>query len=540
MVDTTLPTAVILTALPVEYDAVRTRLSHIETLIHQPSGTRIERGRLAGTSWRVALAEIGEGNLTAAALTERIHTWIAPQALFFMGVAGGLKEDINIGDVVVATKVYGIQGGKHTPEGFLVRPDAWRAAHRLEQAARHALRNSEYRVHFKPIAVGDFVLADDTSAISRHLNEHYNDAVAIEMEGAGVAQAAHLTGALDNLIIRGISDKADAHKHAGDMKGSQLQAAGNAASAVLAVLRQLEPTSGVEIVRPLSPARPFRPRRKKALALGAAAVAAISAAAFSMWPDGEGSEHTSKEKKGGVSAAPAPTVSSPYGRPNGPLLVTTTWPTFPECDGRTSVAMAHGGKPLVSFLAGDEDFRPHVATSSGGGTWGAGHLHLTLSARKGKNLVIEDIRPAQRFPKKISPPAWVAQTELGCGNDYGRVFNFNLDAAKFSDQGVVGERLPDQEKAPPNPLGPGFTVSANDPAIIRIDVQACKGNYEWGLRIQYSYDGVKYYTLVGPFRSMSVAGKDTIGYGPDPVTGGLPANDKPGPAPTTANGCPGG
>jgi nucleoside phosphorylase len=154
--DTTLPTAVILTALSVEYDAARAHLTDTETLVHA-SGTRVERGRLPGTPWCVALAEIGEGTLTAATLTERVNSWLAPQALFFVGVAGGLKDDINIGDVVVATKVYGIHGGKQTPEGFLVRPEAWHASHRLEQAARHALRGTEYRAHFKPIAVGDVV-----------------------------------------------------------------------------------------------------------------------------------------------------------------------------------------------------------------------------------------------------------------------------------------------------------------------------------------------------------------------------------------------
>ncbi|WP_438828990.1 5'-methylthioadenosine/S-adenosylhomocysteine nucleosidase family protein [Streptomyces gottesmaniae] len=292
-----------------EYNAVRARLSQIETLVHWPSGTRIERGRLAGSSWRVALAEIGEGNLTAATLTERIYTWIAPQALFFVGVAGGLKGDINIGDVVVATKICGIQGGKQTPEGFLVRPEAWHATHRLEQAARYALRNADYQVHFKPIAVGDFVLADAASAITRHLNKHYNDAVAIEMEGAGVAQASRLTGALDNLIIRGISDKADAQKQVRDTEGSQLQAARNAASAVVAVLRKLEPAGKSQVAQP--PPASLPQRRKNAFVLGAVAVAmaAVTAAVSSIWLDGERSNNTPKDK-GGFSAAPPPTVPS--------------------------------------------------------------------------------------------------------------------------------------------------------------------------------------------------------------------------------------
>ncbi|MFE2715270.1 hypothetical protein ACFXKI_25620 [Streptomyces mirabilis] len=117
------------------------------------------------------------------------------------------------------------------------------ASHRLEQAARHALRGTENRPHFKPIDVGDVVLADTESAIARHIHEHYNDAAAIEMEGAGVAQAAHLTGTLDTLIIRGISDKADPDKNERDAEGSQPQAAKNAAAAAIAILRQLEPAN---------------------------------------------------------------------------------------------------------------------------------------------------------------------------------------------------------------------------------------------------------------------------------------------------------
>lgn len=218
------PTTVILTALSLEYDAVRAHLTDVETLVH-PSGTRAERGRLPGTPWYVALAQIGTGNAAAAALTERVITWLSPEALFLVGVAGGLKDDISIGDVVVATKVYDILRGKQTPEGFLVRPEAWRASHRLEQVARHALRRAEYPVHFKPIAVGDVVLAN-------------TDAAAIEMEAVGVAQAAHHAGALDMLIIRGISDMASTGKKHAQHPST---AARHAASAAFAVLRELQP-----------------------------------------------------------------------------------------------------------------------------------------------------------------------------------------------------------------------------------------------------------------------------------------------------------
>ncbi|GAA3296062.1 hypothetical protein GCM10020295_24780 [Streptomyces cinereospinus] len=135
-------TAVVLTALPEEYDAVRAHLGDTEELVHE-DGTRVERGRLAGTAWTVAVAELGEGAVNAAALTMQIVSWLRPEALLFVGVAGGLKDDVEIGDVVVGTKVYAVQGGKQTPSGFLARPEVWHGSHRLLQAARSALRDLE-------------------------------------------------------------------------------------------------------------------------------------------------------------------------------------------------------------------------------------------------------------------------------------------------------------------------------------------------------------------------------------------------------------
>src|SRR5699024_429062 len=43
------------------------------------------------------------------------------------------------------------------------------------------------------------------------IRQTYNDAMAIEMEGAGVAQAGHLSGS-PVAIVRGISDRADGTK----------------------------------------------------------------------------------------------------------------------------------------------------------------------------------------------------------------------------------------------------------------------------------------------------------------------------------------
>ena len=81
-------TIVILTAMNLEYDAVRAQLSGITTHTH-PMGTRFEVGQLSGC--RVALALTGEGNQSAAVLAERAAAEFAPAAVIFVGVAGALR-----------------------------------------------------------------------------------------------------------------------------------------------------------------------------------------------------------------------------------------------------------------------------------------------------------------------------------------------------------------------------------------------------------------------------------------------------------------
>src|SRR5206468_4182722 len=158
------------------------------------------------------------------------------------------KPAIALGDVVVAVRVYAYHGGR-SAEDFRARPRVWEAPHAQEQAARHVdlagdwLRslsagepNPPPRVHFEPIAAGEVVLESSSSSVFQHLDLHYNDAVAIETEGAGIAHAAHLSS-LPALVIRGISARADADAdHVSDGPARQLLAAANAAAFAAALL----------------------------------------------------------------------------------------------------------------------------------------------------------------------------------------------------------------------------------------------------------------------------------------------------------------
>ncbi|MFI9009874.1 purine phosphorylase [Actinosynnema sp. NPDC053489] len=241
---------VVLTALEVERAAVVRHLVGVRAHRHA-TGTIFERGVLAGHPDReVVVAMTGTGNGAAAIMTERAITEFQPSAVLFVGVAGGLRDWLRLGDVVVATRVYGYHAMRSDEDGDHARPRAYEPAHDLEQTARVLARGTSWRaglpageeppqVHFDPIASGEVVLNTRTSATARHLSHHFNDAVAVETESAGVAQCGHLHRSTPTLTIRGISDFADGGKERADRGGSQELAARNAALFMRSMVAEL-------------------------------------------------------------------------------------------------------------------------------------------------------------------------------------------------------------------------------------------------------------------------------------------------------------
>lgn len=229
---------VILTALNLEYEAVRRRLVDPRGHLHE-KGTRFEVGTIRGTECKAALVLTGKGNHSAAVLAERAIQEFTPAAVLFVGVAGALW-DLALGDVVMATQVYAYHGGTSEDDGLKARPRAWEVAHEIYQAATHLGRAGDWantgsdgtrrpQVHFGPIAAGEIVQNSRISYEAKWIREHYNDALAIEMEAAGVAQASHLNSS-PVAIVRGISDRADGSKTTSDDGTWQPRAAANAAA----------------------------------------------------------------------------------------------------------------------------------------------------------------------------------------------------------------------------------------------------------------------------------------------------------------------
>jgi len=258
---------VVLTALDLEFAAVRAHLTDVRREVHG-TGTIFEVGTPIGGAGRVAVAVIGPGNARAAVLADRAIERFRPEALLFVGVAGALHDDVEVGDVVVATEVYAYHGGREHAAGFGARPRVYEAPHRLDQLTRAVARDGGWGrpgsvVHFRPIAAGEVVLTSRDGPLAQRLAQQFDDAAAIEMEGAGIAQAGQLNDASKVLIIRGVSDRADVDKYEADRAGYQRLAAERAAAFAFDLIAALLPAGTSP------PGRPAPPRQAPARAVRA-------------------------------------------------------------------------------------------------------------------------------------------------------------------------------------------------------------------------------------------------------------------------------
>lgn len=246
---TTGHTVVVLTALDLEYNAVRNRLSTLHKHPHD-KGTRFEVGTIPGTTHQVALGLADKGNHRAAAITERALTEFDPLAVLFIGVAGGLLNT-PLGDVVVASKIYAYHGATSEDDGLKARPEAWQLDHRISQLVHQITREGHWAADIErpepgvvptayvaPIAAGEVVQNSNTSPEATWLRQHYNDARAVEMEAAGVAQTGQLSGT-PVAVIRGISDHADGTKATTSDVTWQPRAADHAAAFGIRLAREL-------------------------------------------------------------------------------------------------------------------------------------------------------------------------------------------------------------------------------------------------------------------------------------------------------------
>jgi adenosylhomocysteine nucleosidase len=220
---------------------------------------RFQPGRLGVIP--VVLVETGIGKVNAALVATVLAERFGVAAYLFTGVAGGLDPKLGVGDVVVAERLiqhdYGaIVGGRIKPYRPGALPFGARRAplhfappEPLREQARAALADLALpevpasatggaarrpRLHFGTVLTGDqFLACEETRA--RLFDEH--GALAIEMEGAAVAQVAEAYGR-PWLVVRAISDLAG-RESARDFTAFAQAAAAGAAVVVTRLLPAL-------------------------------------------------------------------------------------------------------------------------------------------------------------------------------------------------------------------------------------------------------------------------------------------------------------
>lgn len=167
-------------------------------------------GTLNGTD--VVIVRSGIGKVNAALCTQILCDIFGVTHIINTGVAGSLKNEINIGDIVVSTdalhhdvdvRVFGYPLGEVPQMGCLAFPADEKLSNLAVECCKEV--NSDISVYSGRIVSGDQFISD--KQVKEHIISNFGG-LCVEMEGASIAHAAYLNH-VPFVIIRAISDKAD-------------------------------------------------------------------------------------------------------------------------------------------------------------------------------------------------------------------------------------------------------------------------------------------------------------------------------------------
>jgi adenosylhomocysteine nucleosidase len=222
-------TTAILSALAEEQQGLLERLQRPQRV--QRAGREFWQGELHGQPVVLALSRIGK--VAAATTATTLIEAFGAQRLVFTGVAGGVGPGVQVGDVVVADEFvqHDMDASPLFPryqiplygrERFAVDATLSALLLRATHAGVTALQADfdaenlagSQAVHQGLIASGDrFVsAAEEARLLHAALSEAGHPPLAVEMEGAAVAQVCHDYG-IPFAAMRTISDRADDTAH---------------------------------------------------------------------------------------------------------------------------------------------------------------------------------------------------------------------------------------------------------------------------------------------------------------------------------------
>lgn len=198
----------IIGAMEVEVNVLKKDMKIIREV--KKAGMNFCEGTLCGREAVVVRSGIGKVN--AAVCTQILIDEFGVTEVVNTGIAGSLKAEINIGDLVISTDLvhHDMDAvGFGYPLGQIPQMDvfSFAADDRLAALAKKACEevNPEIQVFQGRIVSGDQFVSDQT--VKEKISENF-DGYCTEMEGAAIAQAAFLNG-VPFVVVRAISDKAD-------------------------------------------------------------------------------------------------------------------------------------------------------------------------------------------------------------------------------------------------------------------------------------------------------------------------------------------
>ena len=157
----------------------------------------------------IILTESGIGKTNAARTTQILIDYYKPEAIFNIGVAGGIARNLKVGDIIISTSLvqhdFDITAFNH-PKGYI--PNIGNNIpidNNLLNATKTILDTNNISYKEGVIASGDIFCTKESMATK--INTQFN-ALCVEMEGASIVQTAYLSKT-PCLVIRSISDCPD-------------------------------------------------------------------------------------------------------------------------------------------------------------------------------------------------------------------------------------------------------------------------------------------------------------------------------------------
>lgn len=157
----------------------------------------------------IILTESGIGKTNAARTTQILIDYYKPEAIFNIGVAGGIAKNLKVGDIIISTSLvqhdFDITAFNH-PKGYI--PNIGNNIpidNNLLNTTKTILDTNNISYKEGVIASGDIFCTKESMATK--INTQFN-ALCVEMEGASIAQTSYLSKT-PCLVIRSISDCPD-------------------------------------------------------------------------------------------------------------------------------------------------------------------------------------------------------------------------------------------------------------------------------------------------------------------------------------------